>query len=713
MIMLSALVSALVLNVQSSKETFVDNKLNVLMLAADDLRPQLGCYSPMSWVGEHVTMHTPEIDAFANSPGSIVFLNSYCQQAICGPSRSSLLTGRRPDTTKVRTIGPYWRKVGGNFTSLPQHFKENGYTSVGHGKIFHPGSTSGGSNSAGYVNPGPTQPWIIGDDYPYAWTTNDPDLPPYFHAPNKMFWQCSAKPGYNTTCPPGGMGHRITPSMLSVNASLEADVPLMDDQIATQAVKTLGILNTRTDNPWFVAVGFHLPHLPELVPERFVDLYPDPVDLPDNQFAPHGMPEVAWSHSSELLGQYADARALDATGAINTTLPPTFTRNLRRHYYGAVSYIDYQMGRVLTALKDNNQQHNTIVALWGDHGYQLGEHGLWCKVTNFELATHTALIMSWPGLKSSARSSAFVEFVDIFPTLSDLAGIAIPPLCPPNSANITLCTEGVSLRPLFIDPTAEVKTASFSQYQHGPRGVTSSSEIVDEPDTNDNVNTVGVDNGGGVAKTGGTQSDTLDCATTVLGQWYAADVSHPTPGDHNVFVFTQNATTMEVVMDSSGCHDCSFESAIGRLTPTGVDITLHFKGSQLTDHQIGTLRNDSCVLEWTSNSTDASGHWTPFYRNSSLPPSPPSPPSPSSELFMGYTMITRVSNHEYRYTEWPRWIGSITTGTMDWSDLAGLELYNHSDDAQENTNIVASAPVELLANLSTKLRAGWRAARIL
>ena len=220
-----------------------------------------------------------------------------------------------------------------------------------------------------------------------------------------------------------------------------------------------------------MAVGFHLPHLPDLVPDRFVDLYPNPGGLPDEQHAPRNMPPVAWSSSGELR-QYSDARSLPWHGVLNTTTPDNFTRALRRHYYGAVSFIDHQIGRVLAALMGNGQQDGTVVALWGDHGYQLGEHGIWCKVTNFEDATHTALIMSWPGSdRPSARSSAFVEFVDVFPTLADLAGIVVPPRCPANSSHIELCTEGASLRPIFENAATEVKRAAFSQFPHGPHGL--------------------------------------------------------------------------------------------------------------------------------------------------------------------------------------------------------------------------------------------------
>ena len=183
------------------------------------------------------------------------------------------------------------------------------------------------------------------------------------------------------------MYKRVTPSYASVNQSLEKAVPLMDAQLADQALDTLAVLRRRA-GPWFLAVGFHLPHLPDLVPERFVGLYPDPVGLPDDQEPPLGMPPVAWSSSDELR-QYSDVRALPWRGAVGTKAPGNWTVGLRRHYYGAVSYVDHQVGRVLGALKSNGQERDTVVALWGDHGYQLGEHGIWGKVTNFEDATHT------------------------------------------------------------------------------------------------------------------------------------------------------------------------------------------------------------------------------------------------------------------------------------------------------------------------------------
>jgi hypothetical protein len=406
---LSWTASRLILLPVYARHRRADHRCCGLPPPATDLRPQLGAFQPEGWVGRHAAPVTPHIDAFANR--SMVFLRSYCQQAICMATRASLLTGRRPDTTGITVdLGSYWRTRGGNFTSLPQHFRDSGYTTVGHGKIFHCGPCSGGT-TRNYTNPGPQHPTVQGDDHPYAWTLDDPELllNGYYHGPNELYSICSAAPGYGSPCPGGGMGSRVsncpdsfrprsrqlqedeeacllpsqsldpsltlrwmcarmqvTPSFAAINASSEAAVPLVDQQLADKAIHTLGILANRSKHsadtpPWFVAVGFHLPHLPDLVPQRFVDLYPD-TGLPEDGFAPDHMPAVAWSNSGEL-NQYSDVRATHASGAINVTRPTNWTRELRRHYYGAVSYLDHNVGRVLSALKDNGQD-DAIIAFW-------------------------------------------------------------------------------------------------------------------------------------------------------------------------------------------------------------------------------------------------------------------------------------------------------------------------------------------------------------
>ena len=431
-----------------------------------------------------------------------------------------------------------------------------------------------------------------------------------------------------------------------------------------------------------------------------------------------------------------------------------------------MSYIDYQVGRVLSALKGNGQDDSTIKVLWGDHGYQLGEHGIWGKITNFELAVHTALIIAWPGMpkqrlqrghhQSTARySKSFVEFVDIFPTLSDLAGIPLPPLCPENSTAVKLCTEGVSLRPIMegasvdgnaaaaaadADAGVEVKRAAFSQYWHPDGGtIASATSAKTKPP----------------ATIAAVAAAASSCPPTAVGQWYARQKEHPDKLD--LFVIKAESsdvgTSDTVTMDISGCSDCGFIRAVGNLTKAGVALVITFKPSTKAQpkRQVGTFQDGGCSLTWSTNSTDGSGHWSTFFRYQPPSPSPsppPPPPPPRSNLYMGYTMVTRAvlhaeisdgggdaassggggggggggsggggGTHEYRYTEWPRWIGgsedgACSTDCVDWTDLAGRELYNHTFDLEENVNIVYSSSARLVANLSMQLRAGWRGALV-
>eukprot|EP00039_Didymoeca_costata_P009230 m.121798 g.121798 ORF g.121798 m.121798 type:complete len:637 (+) comp14408_c0_seq1:78-1988(+) len=633
--------------------------MNVLMFASDDLRPELGCTSDDTTMGRHCTIHTPNIDKLAEK--SVVMRRSYTQESICGPTRASLLTGRRPDTTRVHTIGPYWRKVGGNFTSLPEHFRNNGYFTAGMGKIFHPGTSSGGTS---VDNPGPYEPWVRGDDYPYAWTLHDKDLPPYFHAPNLLMYQCSAQSGYNTSCPPGGFYHRITPSYATVNVTVEENTPPPDYQIADQAIKTLSVMASRFNSPdflpFFVAVGFHLPHLPFIIPERFSKMYENCTKLPDNSYAPWYMPDIAWSGNGELLGQYSDMRALNESGKINTTLPDKDVVALRQHYYGAVSYMDSQLGRVMEELNNSVLADNTIVLLWGDHGYQLGEHGIWGKITNFELGTHTALIIHIPGY-TPYHSTAFVEFVDIFPTLADMAGIEVPPLCPVSSSTVSLCTEGISLRPLFEKVNATVKTASFSQYPRTGHAIRQ------------------------------------NCTLSFTGRWI---------NSHNeAFVLTVTNNSNNIAIAKPYPANSYFTSANGKIVNDKM-FTLRVEGPQngLPATMTGTLSEDYCTIAWSCNNTQTlsntdlppfSGQWIPWSRTG----------GGEQSNFMGYTMLTRVDDIEYRYTEWPLFDGNVPI----WNVSAGVELYNHSADAEENVNIALySSNSNLVTSLSKMLRAGWR-----
>lgn len=397
------------------------NNRNVLFLIVDDLRPEIGCFQEKDQ--SKTRMHTPNLDSLAKR--SILFQRAYVQQAVCSPSRTSLLTGRRPDTTRVHDLTQYWRHAAGNFTTLPQFLKENGYRTAGLGKVFHPGRASGHND-------------------PISWTEK------YF-SPNELYWQ-----------------NRSHDSWFAASEEEILSHPLPDMQIANAAVKMMHQLASQKDKPFFLAIGFLKPHLPFLFPARYLDLYPlSNITLPENPFAPYQMPEFAWSNFDEIR-KYDDIQTKYGYGSINTTFPDDVVLNLRRAYYASVSYIDLLIGMVLDALSQLGLVDNTVISFLGDHGWQLGEHGEWCKHTNFELATRAPLMLSIPNLTESsgiiARTTALVEFVDVFPTIVEAVGLPVPDLCPDNSSSLPLCIEGSSLIRLIKDPIRHWKSAVFSQF---------------------------------------------------------------------------------------------------------------------------------------------------------------------------------------------------------------------------------------------------------
>lgn len=227
-------------------------------------------------------------------------------------------------------------------------------------------------------------------------------------------------------------------------------------------------LEGEDDSNFFVAIGFHKPHLPFVFPERFMDYYPE-VSTPPNNYAPWRMPRIAWQSYGETRS-YKDIAALHASGAINTTLPDGVVKDLRRAYYAAVSYTDYNVGQVLSTLKEVGLDQSTVVVFWGDHGWQLGEHGEWDKHTNFNLATHAPVMYRVPGLTDrgrGVRTYQVVETVDIFPSLVDFAMGSTIPLCADSPIGTDTCTDGVSARPLIAQPDEPVKAAAYSVYDRG------------------------------------------------------------------------------------------------------------------------------------------------------------------------------------------------------------------------------------------------------
>ena len=407
----------------------VAQRKNVLMLIADDYRPNMGMYedandpfftSPM--------MVTPNLDALALK--SLVLNRAYTPYAMCGPSRNSFLTGRRPDTTRCYNNNHVFRERGPNnetspIVTIPQFFMENGYISIGAGKVFHDKE----------------------DDYPFSFTeethhsNNNDD--------NSISWRA-----FNQ--------EELEQAQLRDTAEADHVVEKLQE-LAPDAL--LGI------QPFFLAFGVHKPHQPWDFPEEFLDYYPEEqIQMPLNPYVPSDMPDSAWNSFSGMRG-YSDCSeegtGIENIGEPNVTYSEPKIKELRRAYYAAVSYADQQLGRVIQELHSLGLADNTIIIFLGDHGWQLGEHSEWTKETNFEIAHRVPLMLHIPGvIDSYIASDKLVELVDIFPTLVEAAGFDPMSKCPSYSRNISLCREGSSLLNLVNNP-GEWKNSIFYQQQRG------------------------------------------------------------------------------------------------------------------------------------------------------------------------------------------------------------------------------------------------------
>ena len=397
---------------------------NVVFIAVDDLRPELGVYGK-----DYIK--SPNIDRIGKE--GLTFNRAYVQQAVCSPSRTSVMTGARPDTTKVWDLVTHFRKAAPDIVTLGQHFKNNGYFVQGMGKIFH-----GGYDDA----PTWSVPWQTPSAVKYALPENvalDERL-------NQL--KATDKPKRNASEPLTADGGPSSGVNMRGPAYEGADVPdntFTDGKVAELATQTLREMSKKKE-PFFLAIGFVKPHLPFVSPKKYWDMYdPAKIALAHNPFRPIGAPDYAVMYGGELRNYH---------GIPETSIPPDLARTLKHGYYAGISYTDAQVGKVLDELDRLNLRKNTIVVLWGDHGWKLGEHDAWTKHTNMEIDTNAPLLISAPGMKTvGARSNAIVEMVDIFPTLSDLANLPLPKHL-----------EGTSFRPLLDKPEMPWKKVAFSQY---------------------------------------------------------------------------------------------------------------------------------------------------------------------------------------------------------------------------------------------------------
>ena len=382
---------------------------NVLMIAVDDLRPQLGCYGK-------AFMKTPHIDQLASR--GMLFERAYCMVPTCGASRASLMTGLRPTPRRFVSYTARADQEAPEVTPLNTHFKRHGYTTISLGKVYHFPQ----DNLDGWSQ----QPWRskLRDHQDVA-------------AMKRDIAEHRAK--YPKRTKVRGAPYEA------------ADLPdrnYRDWENATRAIEHLGTF-ADSQEPFFLAVGFYKPHLPFCAPKKYWDLYDfDQIDIPDNYGPPKDAPDGA-VHSSGELRAYA---GIPPKGPVDRQT----ARRLIHGYYACVSFIDAQIGRVLAELDRTGLDDNTIIVLWGDHGWQLGEHGMWNKHSCFETSMHAPLLVAAPGMPAGVRSPALTEFIDLYPSLCELTGLDAPPHL-----------QGTSFVPILRDPSLPGKTQAIGRFTIG------------------------------------------------------------------------------------------------------------------------------------------------------------------------------------------------------------------------------------------------------
>lgn len=412
-------------------------KPNILFIAVDDLKPIMGCYG-------NSQIKTPNIDRLAKM--GTVFMNNYCQQAVCGPTRASLMTGKRPDYTKVWDLKTQMRDMNPDIVTLPQYLITQGYATSGVGKIYHPSSAIKKIDPVSW-----SVPYLTESASDYANGLGKPANSQYQKPETKALFEKKADKAKKDDSDDENPVSRKGPSSESI------DVPdhAYDDGVDALLAKKQLINFSKANQPYFMAVGFHKPHLPFVAPKKYWDLYKQ-ADMPLATFQEHAANgvEIAYHRSGELRN-YTDIpefATFNEEGGLHIHLKADKQKELIHGYYAAVSYMDAQVGVLLKTLDSLGTLNNTIIVLWGDHGWHLGDHDLWEKHTTFEQATRAPLIIAAPGMKPGKTTSQ-TEHLDIFPTICDLAGMAIPTYL-----------DGKSLKPILLNNKAVVKDFSMSQY---------------------------------------------------------------------------------------------------------------------------------------------------------------------------------------------------------------------------------------------------------
>ena len=414
----------------------INKKHNILFISIDDLRPTLGVY------GDTIVV-SPNIDQLASE--GITFREAFCQSAVCAPSRASLMTGVRPDSTRVWHLGDKFREINPNAVTMPQHFSKHGYHTVNLGKIFHnymPDSISWDEpdlRPARYLK----KDWLKRDGETFY-------ISPEVHASQKTKRDSLLKlkpvryaDGWNTG-----------PAREAADVH---DTMYYDGAQNKLVEKTLTRL-AQSDEPFYMGLGYFRPHLPFTVPKKYWDMYDkETMPLATNPDIPENAPSLTMNSMYEL-------RHYDGFGHIpHPTKGPSMSedtaRTLRQGYYASVSYVDALIGDIVAHLKKLDIYDNTIIVVWGDHGYKLGDHNSWGKMTNYNIDLRVPIIIRYPGQPNrGAQTEGITELVDLFPTICDIADVDIPDYM-----------QGTSLVPLIEEPKRKWKTAAFSQFHRRPK----------------------------------------------------------------------------------------------------------------------------------------------------------------------------------------------------------------------------------------------------
>ncbi len=399
---------------------------NVLLLLVDDLKPALGCYGD-----PHA--RTPSLDRLAAS--GLRFELAYCNQAVCAPSRFNFMLGSRSTSTGLYGLGMNLREKLPDAVTLPQYFRKFGYKAESLGKIYH----------IGHGNQGDPDSWSVPHfkdkvvEYVLKESTNG---------------EVTREEAYFGNIKTGKPNKQL-PRGAAWEAPDVDDDAYADGRVAAEALRRLEAA-ARSDQPFFIAVGFARPHLPFTAPRKYWDLYdPGNFDLARIRDFPRNSPKVAHKSGGEIT-QY---KPLPEKGRI----PESMQRQLIHGYYASISYMDAQVGKVLDGLDRLDLADDTIVVLWGDHGFHLGDHGIWTKHTNYEQANRIPLIIRAPGVTTAGSTTRqLAETVDLYPTLAALADLPSPQGPQP--------IDGDDLTPVLKDPADRVSDHVYHAFPRGSLG---------------------------------------------------------------------------------------------------------------------------------------------------------------------------------------------------------------------------------------------------